>query len=77
MLQEDAAQTSLLEKEAETSLLSGPKLETTVLSRGMTREWANAGQTEQLSYTAPLNSVANIRFEITEETILTHTDETI
>ena len=81
-----AEATTLLEKERETSLLSGPKLETTVLSRSMKEQWGRKadekpkepkGQTTALAPATASLSDQKMRFEITEEIMLIHSQELI
>ena len=81
-----AEATTLLEKERETSLLSGPKLETTVLSRSMKEQWGREadektkepkGQTTALAPATASLSNQKMRFEITEEIMLIHSQELI
>ena len=86
-LSEGAEATSLLEKAPETSLLSGPKLETTVLSRSLKEQWGrvvknekSADEKHQTTALAPLTASLGdkeFRFEITEESMLIHSQELI
>lgn len=71
-----AQETTLLPQERETTLLSGQKLETTVLSHGGEGA-AYAGMTAPLPSIHPDFNLSGVNFKVTEEIMFLNTDEII